>query len=314
MRRDLTQASAAKDAPRLTWRRTWRCCRRYSPGTCTCCSPPKLSTLTGPSKKSSASRRALQRISRCGCETGCTSRRYPRWPPLLPHGWPPSRRPEELQAAHEQVMVILFRLLFVAYAEDKDLLPYRSNSLYEAQSLKRLAIDMAQQHTAGTPSVQSSSTSNLWDRVKDLWSAVSRGRPRWGVPAYNGGLFAEDPSVSPPGAALADLRLRDDEFVPAVESLLLDDGPDGKGPVDFRSLSVREFGTIYEGLLESAARYRSRRPDRQAQRRRRAVCPRRPRRRSPHMGRRGLSGRHIGRTQSHGLVLHQAVLRGAPPR
>ena len=24
-----------------------------------------------------------------------------------------------------------------------------------------------------------------------------------------------------------------------------------RGPADFRSLSVREFGTIYEGLLES---------------------------------------------------------------
>ncbi|MGH9304513.1 MAG: hypothetical protein ACRDZ5_08890, partial [Acidimicrobiales bacterium] len=33
--------------------------------------------------------------------------------------------------------------------------------------------------------------------------------------------------------------------------LLVDEGTDGFGPVDFRSLSVREFGTIYEGLLES---------------------------------------------------------------
>lgn len=31
--------------------------------------------------------------------------------------------PDDLKAAYEQVMVILFRLLFVAYAEDKDLLP-----------------------------------------------------------------------------------------------------------------------------------------------------------------------------------------------
>jgi hypothetical protein len=34
--------------------------------------------------------------------------------------------------------------------------------------------------------------------------------------------------------------------------MLVDEGTDGViGPVDFRSLSVREFGTIYEGLLES---------------------------------------------------------------
>ena len=41
-------------------------------------------------------------------------------------------RPTEgdLDDAYEQVMVILFRLLFVAYAEDKDLLLYRTNSRY----------------------------------------------------------------------------------------------------------------------------------------------------------------------------------------
>jgi len=163
----------------------------------------------------------------------------------------PNPTSEELAAAYEQVMVILFRLLFVAYAEDKDLLPYRTNSLYEAQSLKRLAIDTAHQHKTGAAPGYSSESSVLWDRIKDLWAAVGRGRPRWGVPAYNGGLFAEDPSVSPAGAALADLRLTDDELGPALASLLLDDGPEGIGPVDFRSLSVREFGTIYEGLLES---------------------------------------------------------------
>lgn len=36
-----------------------------------------------------------------------------------------------------------------------------------------------------------------------------------------------------------------------MTGLLVDTTPEGLGPVDFRSLSVREFGTIYEGLLES---------------------------------------------------------------
>lgn len=158
---------------------------------------------------------------------------------------------EELAAAYEQVMIILFRLLFVAYAEDKDLLPYRSNSLYEAKSLKRLAIETADKHRNGAAPNYSSESTALWDRIKDLWAAVGRGRPLWGVPAYNGGLFAEDPSVSPAGAALANMRLTDDELGPALAWLLLDDSSEGIGPVDFRSLSVREFGTIYEGLLES---------------------------------------------------------------
>ena len=60
------------------------------------------------------------------------------------------------------------------------------------------------------------------------------------------------PSTNPAGAALADMHLTDAEFGPALRAMLVDLGEDGtQGPVDFRSLGVREFGTIYEGLLES---------------------------------------------------------------
>ena len=64
--------------------------------------------------------------------------------------------------------------------------------------------------------------------------------------------------------------------VPRLASLLLDHGDEGIGPVDFRSLSVREFGTIYEGLLGVASCRSRRQPRRQdhAQGRGRAVCSR----------------------------------------
>src|ERR1022692_2502258 len=74
----------------------------------------------------------------------------------------------------------------------------------------------------------------------------------WGVPAYNGGLFTRDAAKNPPGAATYDLDLTNDVVGPVLRGLLVDVTTDGNlGPVDFRSLSVREFGTIYEGLLES---------------------------------------------------------------
>jgi len=91
-----------------------------------------------------------------------------------------------------------------------------------------------------------------WEDIAQLWRAVDKGNTAWGVPGYNGGLFSVDPDVNPVGAALAGIELTDAEFGPALMALLVDEGPDGLiGPVDFRSLSVREFGTIYEGLLES---------------------------------------------------------------
>jgi hypothetical protein len=157
----------------------------------------------------------------------------------------------DLSAAYEETLVILFRLLFVAYAEDKDLLPYRTNSRYHDHSLKLLAHRLSEWQQPGPPRFDEQAT-DLWDDVRALWTAVDLGNVGWGVPQYNGGLFSSDPNVSKPGAALSRLRLTDAEFGPPLGALLVDATQEGVlGPVDFRSLSVREFGTIYEGLLES---------------------------------------------------------------
>jgi hypothetical protein len=157
---------------------------------------------------------------------------------------------DELAAVYEETLIALFRLLFVAYAEDKDLLPYRTNSRYNDHSLKRLARRLAEWHQKGI--AFDDRATDLWDDVRSLWEAVDQGNSGWGVPAYNGGLFSSLATVSVAGAALARVTLTDAEFGPALTALLVDTGAEGVvGPVDFRSLSVREFGTLYEGLLES---------------------------------------------------------------
>jgi hypothetical protein len=166
--------------------------------------------------------------------------------------WLPEGRVSEadLSHAYEQTLMVLFRLLFVAYGEDKDLLPYRTNSRYNDHSLKRLARRLTEWRRRSEPF--DSRATDLWDDVRALWDAVAAGNSGWGVPAYDGGLFSSDPSVNRAGAGLAGLALTDAEFGPALTALVVDEGPDGViGPVDFRSLSVREFGTLYEGLLES---------------------------------------------------------------
>jgi len=165
-------------------------------------------------------------------------------------GLGPEPSPQELESAYEQVMVILFRLLFVAYAEDKGLLPYRRNDNYDHCSLKQIAHRLLKEGPEGRKQLDREACS-LWGEVRNLWQAVDRGNRRLGVPAYNGGLFAEDSEVFASGATLAQTELRDADFGPALVGLLIDRTPEGEGLVDFRSLSVREFGTIYEGLLES---------------------------------------------------------------
>jgi hypothetical protein len=159
----------------------------------------------------------------------------------------------ELRFYYEQAMLVLFRILFVAYAEDRDLLPYRTNGEYQHNSLKRMAERLATRaNEAGDAGVSyDPHSSDLWQDVRKLWDAVANGNQDWRVPAYDGGLFDDDPTYRPAAARLAVTELSNSEFGPALAAMLVDTTPEGRGPIDFRNLSVREFGTIYEGLLES---------------------------------------------------------------
>ena len=162
--------------------------------------------------------------------------------------------PEALASLYNQTLLVLFRLMFVAYAEDRDLLPLRTNGLYRQRSLKHLARDLADgaNKHGWDEVVFDENATDLWDNVRALWTAVDKGRKEWGVPPYNGGMFSTDPDVSPEGAGLASLTLSNADIGPALLGLLVDEiNDDVYAPVDFASLDVREFGTIYEGLLES---------------------------------------------------------------
>ena len=142
-----------------------------------------------------------------------------------------------------------------AYAEDRDLLPYRTNGEYKDHSLQHRAERLADQsfNSENSKIKFASNQSNLWDEINTLWKAVDKGNSEWGVPPYNGGLFSNDPKIRPIGFSLAQVSLTNVEFGPALQAILVDEIEDGVyGSVDFRSLSVREFGTIYEGLLESS--------------------------------------------------------------
>lgn len=154
-----------------------------------------------------------------------------------------------LTTAYRLTLRLLFRLLFQAYAEDRGLLPAGRNERYDANSLKTIA----QRDIDTDPAQFSSAAKSLWLDLVQVWNAIDEGNPLWEVPAYNGGLFGTDPELHPEGAMLNKLALSDDVLGPALQHMLIDISEDGvRGPVDFRSLSVREFGTIYEGLLESS--------------------------------------------------------------
>jgi len=160
-----------------------------------------------------------------------------------------------LKQAYHVTLVVLFRLLFVAYAEDRELLPYRADAsgpsnAYSHKALKTLAVQYAAALSAGKSLAHDQASTSVWDDMRQIWTAVHDGNVDWGVPAYGGNLFR---SATDTGQQIDGLELTNAEFAPLLAKLVVDAAGDGTlGPVDFRSLSVREFGTIYEGLLESS--------------------------------------------------------------
>ncbi|MGV7608589.1 Eco57I restriction-modification methylase domain-containing protein [Mycobacterium kansasii] len=155
---------------------------------------------------------------------------------------------EGLSTAYRVTLRILFRLLFQAYAEDRGLLPSGRNEGFDANSLKTIA-----RRLLDSDIEEFGDASTIWFDLVQVWNAIDQGNPQWQIPTYNGGLFSTDPDRSPEGALIKKIELPDSTLGPALKSLLIDVSDDGvPGPVDFRSLSVREFGTIYEGLLESS--------------------------------------------------------------
>jgi len=80
----------------------------------------------------------------------------------------------DLVETYQMTLIVLFRLLFIAYAEDKELLPYKSNDLTALDLSSRK--QMTSQRCSGR--VSNSATRLLpLEEVERLFRAVDRGNP-----------------------------------------------------------------------------------------------------------------------------------------
>ncbi len=87
---------------------------------------------------------------------------------------------DDLRRCKEQSLVLLYRLLFIMYAEDRELLPFRSNRLYrENRSLGRFR----DQVSAKLDGIDQGTEQDFDWTSQDLWDALSfvvrPHRPRW---------------------------------------------------------------------------------------------------------------------------------------
>ena len=91
-----------------------------------------------------------------------------------------------LDEVREAALVLLYRLLFLFYAEDRNLLPVR-DARYAPYSVRRLREEVRDKVEAGTRF--SKTMQFLWLKLQGTFVLVDRGDDSVGMPAYNGGLF-----------------------------------------------------------------------------------------------------------------------------
>lgn len=143
---------------------------------------------------------------------------------------------EELERA---ALTLLFRALFILYAESAGYLPMDNRS-YRQASLTALVEEAAD--SRNRLGIQSSS---LWDRFVLLGKAMRTSNPAWGVPAYNGALFAADGFDG--AATLEAASFSDPDFATVLIAIGRD--PETSAGIDYSTLEIGHLGHIYEGLL-----------------------------------------------------------------
>ena len=148
-----------------------------------------------------------------------------------------------LQEVRAAALILLYRLLFILYAEDRDLLPVNDRRYDDYGLRNKVRGDVGDRKTKND--VFSETAARYWSTIDDLCRAIDKGDSSIGLPPYNGGLF--DRESTP---LLTKVRLPDVVMANVIDALSFEHPPAGRRYINYRNLSVQQLGSIYERLLE----------------------------------------------------------------
>lgn len=166
---------------------------------------------------------------------------------------------DHFAALYETLLIFLYRLLFVLYAESRGLLPvkpsgYGSSKLYRDKfSLARLVDTLRDK-----ASYSSEHFTDLYEDLLKLFELINGDKPKQNeeckVTRYNGGLFNPQPHRN-----IEKWRVSDKHLASVLRQLIFSQPPARSSArqqqittdetIDYGLLEVRQLGDIYEGLL-----------------------------------------------------------------
>lgn len=147
------------------------------------------------------------------------------------------------QDYYRQLLRLVYRLLFLFVAEDRDLLllpdtsaPVRQqyDAYYSVSRLRRLA-----ETRRGGPHP------DLYVTLSRLFGLLRTGYEPLGLPGLGGFLFSERATLD-----LDAVKIANRDLLTAVSALAFTTEGKVRRPVDYKNLGSEEFGSVYESLLE----------------------------------------------------------------
>jgi Eco57I restriction-modification methylase len=158
--------------------------------------------------------------------------------------------PDYQLTLYQQTLRLLYRLLFILYAEDLNLLPIEMRTYREGYSLSRLT-----RFTSGSgPSALVVADPNgtfVESSLQALFALLKKGvnlGAEGEIRPYGGGLFGSSGTDQ-----IDNLKWGNETLVKVIEFLTWVPAPKGhvgKARLSYRELNVEQLGSIYEGLLE----------------------------------------------------------------
>lgn len=148
-----------------------------------------------------------------------------------------------VHAWFEQLLRVVYRLIFLAVSEDRDLL-HGPDASAVSRELYASAYGFSHLRERSARRSAHDHHHDAWEGAKIVFRGLQRGEKVLGLPPL-GGLFAEGRTPD-----LDDTRLPNKAFLRALfhMSWLIEDGR--RVRINWRDMATEELGSVYEGLLE----------------------------------------------------------------
>lgn len=163
--------------------------------------------------------------------------------PLLARSIAAAAPEAALQDVRQAALILLYRLLFILYAEDRDLLPVNDRRYDDYGLRDKVRMEIGRRKDDGD--IFSSTAARYWSTLDDLCRAIDKGDTSIGLPPYNGGLFDADRTP-----LLGKIRLPDSVMAEVIDKLSFERQDGTRKYINYRDLTVQQLGSIYERLLE----------------------------------------------------------------